>query len=174
VISASDRRDDAGIVAAQLGRAPREPWRTASVCPHGYPSAIVSPSRLADGTPFPTFAWLTCPWLAERASAEESEGASARWVAEIARDSELAERLRITDAAMRMARAAEGLGVDACETVGVAGQRDPLAVKCLHARVALALTGIDDPVGVDLIGRYGVRCPDRRCEEPGIPCEMEE
>ncbi len=54
-------------------------------------------------------------------------------------------------------------GTDACAAVGLAGQRDPLGVKCVHAHVALALVGIDDPIGLELLER-GRECPDRYCD----------
>jgi hypothetical protein len=39
----------------------------------------------------------------------------------------------------------------------VAGQADPLAVKCLHARVAAALAGIADPVGEGVLKQLADR-----------------
>jgi hypothetical protein len=105
---------------------------------------------------------LTCPWLAQRAAAEESDGGAARWAAAAARDDALAARLRAADDAVRAARASEGGEVDECANVGLAGQRDPLGVKCVHAHVALALVGIDDPIGTHLLER-GRECPDRYC-----------
>lgn len=151
------------LVTAQIGRAPREPWRVVSRCSYGYPNTVVSPSRLSDGTPFPTLAWLTCPWLTEEVAASESVGAAAAWTAKAADDQTLATRLRATDAAVRQARAVESQGDDACPSVGIAGQRDPLKVKCLHAHVALALLGIEDPIGHSVLEEKGSTCPDERC-----------
>ena len=154
---------DAALVAAQLGRVPRTPWRVAAHCLWGYPTAIRSPSRLSDGTPFPTLAWLTCPWLSERASAAESQGATAEWARRAAIDEELGSRLAETDRVLRVQRAAESAGADACALVGIAGQRSPLGVKCLHAHLALALVGIEDPIGLQLLGEDDPVCPDQRC-----------
>lgn len=153
---------------------PRSPWRVASTCTHGYPNTIVSPSRLADGTPFPTWAWLTCPWLAEKVSAEESAGGTSRWAEAAALDPQLAEQLQALDVAVREARASESVDEDACPTVGIAGQREPLGVKCLHAHVALALAGLDDPIGSETIARFGTACADRRCDRIVQAHEMEE
>jgi hypothetical protein len=36
-------------------------------------------------------------------------------------------------------------------------------VKCLHAHLALALVGIDDPIGRALLGQGDTDCPDERC-----------
>lgn len=154
---------DRATVLGQLGREPRDPWRVRARCTFGHPTAIVSPSRLADGTPFPTLAWLTCPFLAEKIAAEESAGAAARWAAAAQTDAELASALRAADAAVRAARATESGGEDACTDVGLAGQRDPLGVKCLHAHVAYALVGIADPVGSGVLGKIERECADDRC-----------
>ena len=154
---------EAAIVAAQLGRAPREPWRIAARCSYGFSTVIVSPALLDDATPFPNFAWLTCPHLAETLSAEESAGAAARWAERAQSDQPLAAALAATDASVREARAAESGGVDACASVGLAGQRDPLGVKCLHAHVALVLAGIADPIGTEELGKIERVCSDARC-----------
>jgi len=166
---------DGAIVALQTGRAPRPPWRVAVRCASGYPVVIASPSRLEDGTPFPTHLWLTCPALASFAAAEESAGATAIWRARVAQDSALAARLTAADGALRELRAAESDGDDACRDAGIAGQRDATSVKCMHAHVALALAGVDDPVGAEVLSdavaagaveiRFGnaVACPDQRC-----------
>ena len=154
---------DALLVAAQLGRVPRAPWRVGARCAWGFPTVAVSPSRLADGTPFPNYAWLTCPYLVEIASAGESEGQTARWAERARSDAALAEQLAETDRAVRERRRAESDGDDACAAVGIAGQRDPLGVKCLHAHLALALVGIADPIGDELLEAVDAACPDCRC-----------
>jgi len=150
-------------VAAQLGRTPRPPWRIAATCSFGRPTVIVSPSRLEDGTPFPTFAWLTCPHLVERVGVAESAGDVARFAQRAAADYELADALRSLDARVRTLRAVESGGVDACATVGVGGQRDPLGVKCLHLHVALALLGEADPVGREVLAGIARECDSDRC-----------
>lgn len=159
-----DRRDAKdSVVSAQLGRTPREPWRVAARCSYGYPTVIVSPSLLADGTPFPNYAWLTCPYLIEVLSARESAGAAREWADRAATDDDVAGRLAETDSMVRALRAAESGGADACAPVGLAGQRDPLGVKCVHAHVALALVGVPDPIGVEELGKIEPTCSDGRC-----------
>jgi uncharacterized protein len=165
--------DEAALVAAQLGRAPREPWRVASRCRYGFPTVIVSPSRLSDATLFPTYAWLTCPWIAEAMSAEESAGATARWAHRAAEDERVSAGLIAADGQLRLARAAETGGEDPCASVGLAGQRDPLGVKCLHAHAALALIGIEDPVGLAELGKIDRDCPDGRCAKIVTPVPQE-
>lgn len=154
---------DAAVVEAQLGRVPREPWRVGARCQHGYPTVVVSPGVLEDGTPFPTYAWLTCPHLSDLLSVLETAGAAAGWAARATTDADVAERLVTTDVAVRVARAVESGGADPCSSVGLAGQADPLGVKCLHAHVALALIGIDDPVGVAELAMIRMPCTSKKC-----------
>jgi hypothetical protein len=117
---------------------------------------------------FPTYAWLTCPWLVGAASALESAGAAREWTARAGSDASLAAALRLADSALRSARQAEGQGEDMCAGVGIAGQRDVLKVKCLHAHVALALIGVKDPIGRAVLQSLTQACPDRRCATQGI------
>jgi hypothetical protein len=111
----------------------------------------VAPS--VDGAPFPTTFWLTCPRMVAAASVLESAGEQREWTARAMDEPEFAARLLDADAAYREARAREGAGIDPCASVGIAGQADPMAVKCLHARVAAAIAGTGDPVGEGLLGR---------------------
>ncbi|MEU1396724.1 DUF501 domain-containing protein, partial [Micromonospora zamorensis] len=52
---------DLAAVAAQLGRTPRGTRAVAHRCPCGLPDVVETTPRLADGTPFPTLFYLTCP-----------------------------------------------------------------------------------------------------------------
>lgn len=155
--------DEAAVVAWQLGRAPRGPWRTASRCSFGYPTTIATAPATDAGEPFPTLYYLTCPHLVAAVSRLESEGAIERWRTRIAADEGLAAQLRSADAAYRRARAAEGAGADPTPHVGIAGARDVLAIKCLHAHVASRLAGIDDPVGNEVLASIVAECADERC-----------
>jgi hypothetical protein len=63
-------------------------------------------------------------------------------------------------------------GPDPCADVGTAGQADPLAVKCLHARLAATLAGTGDPVGAAVLAElkaegWADRCLDEPCA-PGL------
>jgi hypothetical protein len=154
---------DAAVVAAQIGRAPRGPWRVATRCRYGHPSAVAVAPQLEDGTPFPTLYWLTCPYLTANVAQAESEGAVAGWASRIADDPGMAGRMRDADREYRRLRAAEGEGSDPCSDVGIAGQVDPCATKCLHAHVSAYLAGIDDPIGTELVATWGTDCGDDRC-----------
>lgn len=157
--------DDEAVVAWQLGRIPRGRWRSVARCSYGFPTCIATVPVLETGEPFPTLYYLTCPYLVTAVCALESKGASERWREAAAADSSLASRVLDADVSYREARAAEGGGVDPTPGVGIAGQRDPLAVKCLHAHVAAYLAGIDDPIGAGVVRQASAECADRRCEE---------
>lgn len=132
-------------------------------CEHGFPRVIVSPSLLEDGTPFPTTFWLTCPALVRAVDDVESEGGTDAWTIRLAADVGLAERAIVADEAYRTARAEESGGLDACERTGVAGMRNPLRVKCLHAHVAAYLAGTGDPVGEGVLMDVALECDGVRC-----------
>lgn len=155
--------DETALVAAQIGRPPRSPWRVAVRCEHGFPQVIVSPSLLEDGTPFPTVFWLTCPALVRAVDDAESESGTDAWALRLATDVGLAERAIEADVAYRFARTAESGGTDACEHTGVAGMRHPLRVKCLHAHVAAYLAGTGDPVGEGVLMDVALECDGVRC-----------
>jgi hypothetical protein len=93
----------------------------------------------------------------------ESDGYVAVWASRLAEDEEMAARMRRADEEYRALRAAEGEGDDPCLGVGIAGQADPCATKCLHAHVSAYLAGIDDPLGRELIALWGADCHDDRC-----------
>ncbi len=154
---------DATIVAAQVGRAPRSPWRVAVRCGHNRPRVIATPPSLVDGTPFPTLFWLSCPWLVEGISRIESDGGVAQSAARLAADPDLAGRMARADATYRSLRSQEARGDDPCASVGIAGLRDSLKTKCLHAHAAAFLAGIDDPVGEEVLSHLNLDCPDDAC-----------
>lgn len=165
----ADRHGDADLVERQLGRPPRGAWRATERCPAGAPTVITTGPRLAEGEPFPTVWWLTCPRLSAAIAALESTGAADEWAARLAEDAALAARMRSADLAYRAVRAAEaaraGLRDDPCAEVGIAGQRDPLGVKCLHAHAAAWLSGLDDPVGESAVAAGGGTAgADGRCD----------
>ena len=154
---------DRALVSAQIGREPRSPWRVVVRCRFGRPQAIASPPMLDDGTPFPTLYWLSCPYLLRWIRQAESSGTIAATASHIAEDETLAASVLAADAEYRRRRAAEGGGEDPCADVGLAGQRDPLATKCLHAHVAARLAGIEDPIGGRILRESGTSCVNDEC-----------
>jgi hypothetical protein len=92
--------------------------------------------RLADGTPFPTLYYLTCPRATGAVSALESSGAMRQMSARLAEDPELAERYRL--AHERYLARRESIG-QVEEIAGVSAGGMPTRVKCLHVHLAQTL-----------------------------------
>lgn len=157
------------LVTRQIGRVPRRPWRCVARCRFGRPTVIATGSLLEDGEPFPTLYWLTCPELIGAVGELESAGGTAAWVSRLMADAGLARQELAADAAYRDARALESGGEDACAGVGIAGQVDALAVKCLHAHVAARLAGIADPVGEGVLAQVRRECADDLCRRLTFP-----
>ncbi len=162
-ISTTVRETDALCVAQQIGRAPREPWRIPVRCGFGWPSVLETAPELADGTPFPTLYWLTCPWLIEVIGREESDGRVVREAERLTNDRERADSMIVADAEYRERRRFAGAGTDPMSGTGIAGQKDPLKTKCLHAHVAAHLAGIADPIGATILEEVQSECADDRC-----------
>ena len=80
---------DAEVVALQLGRPPRELRRVAHRCPCGLPDVVETAPRLADGTPFPTLYYLTCPRATAAMSRLEAAGVMRQMQRRLAEDAEL-------------------------------------------------------------------------------------
>ena len=120
--------------------------------------------RLADGSPFPTLFWLTCPILAKRVSKLEGGGAMTLLNEELQRDA--AFRGRVKDAIERYARrrdARERLNDPSVPGGG------PERVKCLHAHVAHELADAPNAIGARALAETG--WPD--CVVPCIPAESQ-
>ncbi|MRR13038.1 DUF501 domain-containing protein, partial [bacterium] len=108
--------------------------------------------------------WLTCPWLKRRVDELESAGGADMWAERLAREPELAAQLLAVDAEYRRMRAAIGPDDDTLHGVGIAGQANPLATKCLHAHVANFLAGLGDPIGREILTELGaLECSDDEC-----------
>lgn len=147
------------IVAAQLGRSPRNPFRVLVEGSCGYALVIASPSVLEDGARFPNWIYLVCPRLVAAVSALESEGAIVRYFELLASDEILQNRLEQANSEFKIARHAEclqaGLEEDLCSNLNMAGQADAQKLKCLHAHVAHRLAGLDDPIGELVLQEIG-------------------
>jgi uncharacterized protein len=127
---------DLAAVAAQLGRAPRGTRAVAHRCPCGLPDVVQTTPRLADGTPFPTLYYLTCPRAVAVVGALESSGLMRQMATRLRTDPELAARYRNAHEAYLAQR--ERLG-SVPEIAGVSAGGMPDRVKCLHVHLAHAL-----------------------------------
>lgn len=137
---------DLATVHAQLGRPPRDAVAVAHRCRCGKPDVVATAPRLADGTPFPTFYYLTCPRAASEVGTLEASGLMTDMTARMAVDADLASRHRQAHAAYLRARGEYG---DIPEIAGVSAGGMPSRVKCLHVLVAHSLAA---GRGVNVLG----------------------
>ena len=133
------RASDLDAVREQLGREPTVPFSVIARCSDGHPLVIRNRPLDADGHPFPTIFWLTCPAAVKSVSRLESEG----WIGRLADDPELAERIEEAHAAYASERGRIATGAERWGGVGGTGH----GLKCLHAHYAYHLAGGDDAVG---------------------------
>ena len=159
---------DLAVVTAQLGRRPRGTRAVAHRCPCGLPDVVQTRPRLADGTPFPTLYYLTCPRAVAACSRLESSGVMREMTARLAADPELAARYQ---AAHQDYLARREAVAPVPELAGVSAGGMPGRVKCLHALLAHALAVGDgvNPFGDEtraLVGQWWEQGP---CVPPGAP-----
>lgn len=155
---------DLEIMAAQLGREMRGVLGVGARCACGAPTVVVTSPRLPDGTPFPTFYYLTHPAAAVAASRLEADGTMAALQQRLA-DPEVAAAYAAAHEAYLADRAAHG---EVEEIAGVSAGGMPTRVKCLHAVLAHALAagaGVN-PMG-DAVLELGGWSPETCACEPG-------
>jgi uncharacterized protein len=128
--------EDLAVVGAQLGRTPRGTRAVAHRCPCGLPDVVQTTPRLADGTPFPTLYYLTCPRATAACSRLESGGLMREQAARLAEDPEL--RAAYQRAHEDYLREREAIG-HVPEIAGVSAGGMPTRVKCLHVHLGHAL-----------------------------------
>ena len=124
---------DRAVVAAQLGRFPRGTRAVAHRCPCGLPDAVETTPRLADGTPFPTLFYLTCPRATAACSRLESNGTMRTMSARLSEDPDLAAGYLAAHEDY-LARRTAIMEVPEIEGTSAGGM--PSRVKCLHVALA--------------------------------------
>jgi hypothetical protein len=156
-------------------------------CPCGLPDAVETAPRLADGTPFPTLYYLTCPRATAAVSRLEAAGVMRQMQRRLAEDAELraAYHAAHCDYLARRAEAARAAGVAPLPRDMQSAGGMPDRVKCLHALAAheLAVPGAN-PLGAEAITQAGswwqagpcVVVEDQPptlpgCVPPARPCE---
>lgn len=127
---------DLVAVAGQLGRPPRDTRAVAHRCPCGVPDVVETTPRLADGTPFPTLFYLTCPRATAACSRLESAGLMKEMADRLVEDPELAARYRAAHEDYLRRREAIG---HVPEIAGISAGGMPDRVKCLHVHLGHAL-----------------------------------
>lgn len=157
---------DLATVQVQLGRPPRDAVGIAHRCHCGNPDVVATSPRLVDGTPFPTYYYLTCPRATSQIATLEASGLMRVMTERLAEDAELAASYRDAHEAYLGARRLRG---DVPEIEGISAGGMPDRVKCLHVLAAHALAagaGVN-PLGDEVLAllpewwRAGP-CVDRR------------
>ncbi len=156
---------DLAVLREQLGRPARGVVGIAARCVCGNPTVVATSPRLPDGTPFPTFYYLTHPAATAAMSTLEAEHVMPQLAEELADEEVAAAYLRAHEAYLRD-RAAFG-EVEEIEGISAGGM--PTRVKCLHALAGHALAagpGVN-PIG-DRALALSTWSPDRCvCAQPG-------
>lgn len=156
--------EDIAIVSAQLGRPARNVVGISARCVCGAPTVVSTAPRLADGTPFPTFYYLSHPAATAAISQLEAEHVMNEFNDMLAED----ESLREAYAAAHRAYLADRAQIASVEEVeGISAGGMPVRVKCLHALAGHALAagpGVN-PIGDLALERAAwsptvCQCPD--------------
>jgi hypothetical protein len=157
---------DLAVLREQLGRPARGVVGIAARCVCGNPTVAATAPRLTDGTPFPTFYYLTHPAATAAMSSLEAAHVMRELNDELAADEELAAGYARAHAAYLGDRAGFG---DVDEIAGISAGGMPTRVKCLHAVAGHALAagpGVN-PIG-DRALAMSAWSPDRCvCGSPG-------
>ncbi len=125
---------DIAVVSAQLGRPARNVVGIAARCVCGRPTVVSTQPRLADGTPFPTFYYLTHPAATAAISTLEAEGLMPGFAALLVDDVAVLYRQAHLD------YIADRESIEFVEEVaGISAGGMPNRVKCLHALAGHAL-----------------------------------
>ena len=164
----SSADDDRAAVERQLGRPVRAFLRVAHRCPYGRPAVTEQAPYAADGSPFPTTYYLTCPHAVAAVSRLEAAGGVERWRALVAADAVLrasVERATEEQRELRRALAAGRIGRDegASLELGIGGSSSPLGLKCLHAHVAFALARPGYVLGDRIVAELEQLFPEDGC-----------
>lgn len=153
-------------MTAQLGRPVRDVVGVSARCVCGNPTVVSTQPRLSDGTPFPTFYYLTHPGATIAMSQLEAEGVMAEFTDMLAESEELQVAYRAAHEAFLTDRAQFG---DVPEIDGISSGGMPTRIKCLHALAGHALAagpGVN-PIGDLALARSSWSPDVCVCAEPG-------
>ena len=134
---------DAARATAMIGRPLRGRSATAVRCGWGLPAVMRVDPQLADGTPFPTMFWLSCPLANKAVGRLEASGVMSTLTQRLHEDEELAEEYAA--ASQRYVAARNELGEPVPRDDSAGGM--PVRVKCLHTLYAHHLATRDNPIG---------------------------
>jgi uncharacterized protein len=137
-------------------------------CPFGAPAVTEQEPFDANGEPFPTTYYLTCPHLVAAVSRLEAAGGVERWTAAVRNDPVLAASLDGAQEEQRKVRrelAAGQTGRDsgASLELGIGGSSRSGSLKCLHAHAAFALARPGYELGERILAELEPLWPERCC-----------
>jgi len=126
---------------------------------------IAQPAYLADGTPFPTTYYLSCPHAVARIDALEAAGGVDRYEQLVAGDPAAMAEYRAGAARQRELRrpAAQMADDGASLRLGIARTSREGAVKCLHAHAAFALAQPGYALGRRILDEAAPLYPSGEC-----------
>ena len=128
--------DDIRIVSAQLGRPARDVIGIPARCVCGAPTVVATAPRLSDGTPFPTFYYLTHPAATVAMSDLEATQVMAEFTDILNADEDMQKQYLVAHEQFIADR--ESIAV-VPELDGISAGGMPVRVKCLHALAGHAL-----------------------------------
>lgn len=146
--------EDLAVMTRQLGRPVRNVLGVGARCACGAPTVVMTRPRLEDGTPFPTFYYLTHPAATAAVSRLEADGRMAELGQLLAEDETVAEAYAQAHHSYLDDREQHGV-VPEIEGVSAGGM--PTRVKCLHALAAHSLargSGVN-PIGDIVLAECG-------------------
>lgn len=146
---------DLDVVERQLGRRPRAFRAVAVRCPYGMPAVTEQAPFDADGRPFPTQYYVTCPFLVAAISRLEAAGGVERWSRAVEENDELGRSLARAQAEQRRIRPE----IDA----GIGGSTRTGSLKCLHAHAAFALARPGYELGERIVAELPALWPSSCC-----------
>ncbi len=147
---------DIAAVSEQLEREARGVVGIAARTSDGTPTVVATAPRLPDGSPFPTFYYLSHPEAVAAASRLEAGGMMVEFNEMLAEDEDL--RAQYAAAHEQYIADREQVG-EVPELAGVSAGGMPTRVKCLHALIGHALAagpGVN-PIGDLALERCGWR-----------------
>ena len=151
---------DLETVERQLGRRPRAFRRVVVRCPFGRPAVTEQEPFDADGKPFPTQFYVTCPHLVAAISRLEAAGGVERWTAAADADERLSASLAAAQAEQRALRPEYDAGIGGSTRTG--------SLKCLHAHAAFALARPGYVLGEEILAELpSLWPPDHCCTNQG-------
>ncbi|HUH53778.1 MAG TPA: DUF501 domain-containing protein [Microbacteriaceae bacterium] len=142
---------DIEVVSAQLGRPARGVVGIAARDKDGVPAVVATAPRLQDGTPFPTFYYLSHPEAVRLASNLEAQGKMVAYNELLQTDEAVREQYEKAHEAYIADRNKFAI---VSELEGISAGGMPTRVKCLHALIGHALAA---GPGVNPIGDLAIK-----------------